>query len=333
MTDLEEFVRGLHSSNREDRIYSINAITYLGPGAVASAIPELVALLDDSDETIARLSLRGLSFLEPPNILSLKPRIVSLLRDPRSGIRQAAAFALGTMQASAADTVPFLVAMLNDQETGVQMHVMTALGRVTVDLERTVELLQQALEHEDEQIRDGAEQALRRAYADARSTDTTPRPADPPPVRPLKRRTVRSLDEQESRALADSAAHGHALLPAGLALQEPEDVVSAIAAAIEDVRAGKRRITDDEAADVGALFGEQIRRVTDWSWVAFSADGLDRSLLGLVNSDRSFVCLPSQTVYDNLANKPRANTIPALFHIMAEGLLPREDADSLELIR
>ena len=39
------------------------------------------------------------------------------------------------------------------------------------------------------------------------------------------------------------------------------------------------------------------------------------------------------SVYNNLANKPRANTIPALFHIMAKGLLPREDADSLELIR
>jgi hypothetical protein len=237
------------------------------------------------------------------------------------------------MRASAADTVPFLVAMLDDQDFGVRMHVMTALGRVTVDLERTVELLRQALEHEDGQIRDEAEQALREAYADARSTDTTPRPADPPPARPLKGRTVRNLDEQESRALADSAARGHALLPADLALRGPEDVVSAIAAVVDDVRAGKRRLPDDESADIGALLGEQIRRVTDWTWVVFSADGLDRSLLGLVNSDRSLVCLPSQTVYDNLANKSRANTIPALFHIMAAGRLPREDADSLELIR
>lgn len=34
MTDVEEFVRGLHSPDREERIYSINAITYLGPGAL-----------------------------------------------------------------------------------------------------------------------------------------------------------------------------------------------------------------------------------------------------------------------------------------------------------
>src|SRR5215475_201405 len=330
MADLEEFIRGLHSTDRAERIYAINAIADIG-AAAASAIPELVVLLDDSDETIARLSLRGLSFLGP-DILSLKPRIVSLLRDPRSGIRQTAAFALGSMGASAADTVPILVAMLNDHDTGVQMHVMIALGRVTVDLERTVELLRQALEHEDEQSRDDAEQALRRQYADARSTDTTRIRADPP-VRPLTRRTVRSLDEQESRALADSAARGRALLPADRALQGPEDVVRAIAAVIDDVRADKRRLTDDEAADVGTLLGEQMRRVAGWSWVVFSADGLDRSLLGLMNSDRSRVCIPSQTVHDNLADRARANTIAALFHIVAGGLLPRENADSLELIR
>jgi hypothetical protein len=330
MADLEEFVGGLHSPDSEDRIYSINAIAHMGPSA-ASAIPDLVALLDDPDEDIARLSLRALAFLGP-DILPLKPRIVSLLRDNRSGIRQAAVFALGTMGASAADTVPFLVSMLNDQHPGVQWHLMMALGRVTVDLERTVELLRQALGREDEQTRDDAEQALRREYADARSTDATPRRADPP-VRPLKRRTVRSLDEQETRTLAVSAARGHALLPANLVLQGPEGVVSAIAAVIDDVHAGKRRLTNNEATDVSTLLGEQIRSATGWSWMVFSADGLDRSLLSLVNSDRSWVCIPSQTVHDSLSGKARANTISVLFHLMAQHRLPLADAGSLELIR
>jgi|SRR5215813_2393622 len=58
MADLEEFIRGLLSPDKEDSIYSINAIAYLGPSA-ASAIPELVSLLDDSDEDIARLCGRA----------------------------------------------------------------------------------------------------------------------------------------------------------------------------------------------------------------------------------------------------------------------------------
>jgi hypothetical protein len=330
MAYLEEFLDGLHAPDRDERIYSVNAIAHLGPSA-ASAIPELVALLDDPDEDIARLSLRALSFLGP-DVLSLKPRIVGLLRDPRSGVRQMAAFALGAMGTSATDAIPFLISTLDDQDFGVQMHVMTALGRVTDNIERTVQLLRQALEHEDEQFRDDAEQALRREYADARSTDKIPTRADPP-GRPLKRRTVRKPDEEESRQIADFVERGQALLPADLALQGPEDVVSAITALIDDVRARTCRLTGDEAIYIATLLGEQIRKVTGWSWVFFSADGLDRSLMGLTTSDCSRVCIPAETVYNNLADEARANTIPLLFRAIAQDRLPPADAGSLELVR
>ena len=81
MGDLEEFIRGLHAHDMDVQLYSINSIAQLGPSA-ASAIPELVALLDDEDEVIARLSLRALAYLGPA-ILPLKPRFAHLLQDPR----------------------------------------------------------------------------------------------------------------------------------------------------------------------------------------------------------------------------------------------------------
>jgi HEAT repeats len=330
MGDLEEFTRGLHAHDMDVRLYSINSIAQLGPSA-ASAIPELVALLDDKDEDIARLSLRALAYLGPA-ILPLKPRFAHLLQNPRPGIRQMAAFALSAMGTSAANTVPILAPMLNDEDPGVQMYVMLALGSVTDDLDSTVLALRQALEREDGQTRAEAEEALRREYATAKSRKLPLRDESPPPPKPLGRRTVRVLDQGERSALADWAAGGRAMLTADPGLRDPADVVDAIAAIVDEARAGRCRLSDDEARDLSALLGEQIRTVTGWSWVVFSADGLDRSILGLVAPDLSLVCIPAQTIHASLADKDRVNSIPLLFRVMAENRLPPAEADSLELL-
>jgi hypothetical protein len=330
MGELDEFIRGLHARDKEVRLYSINSIAQLGPSA-ASAIPELVALLDDKDEVIARLSLRALAFLGP-DIPSLKRRFADLLQDPRAGIRQMAAFALSAMGTSAADTVPILVPMLNDEDTGVIMHVLGALGSVTDDLDSTVLALHQTFEHEDEQMRAGWEEVLRQEYEKAKSRKLPLRDESPPPSKPLGRRTVRALDQGERRALADWAMGGRAMLTADPGSRDPADVVDAIAAIVDDDRAGRRRLSDDEERDLSALLGEQIRTVTDWSWIVFSADGLDRSVLGLVAPDRSLVCIPALTIYGNLADKDRVNSVPTLFRAMADNVLPPAEADSLELL-
>jgi hypothetical protein len=330
MGDLEEFIRGLHADDNEVRLYSISSIAHLGPSA-ASAIPELVALLDDKDEDVARLSLRALAFLGP-DIFPLKPRFVDLLRDPRSGVRQMAAFALSAMGTAAADTVPILVPMLNDERIGVVMHVLGALGSVTDDLDSTVLALRQALEHEDEPTRAEWEEDLRREYAEAKTRKLPLRDESPPPSKPLGRRSVRALNQRERRALADWAEGGRDMLTADPGLRDAADVVNAIAAIVDDARAGRRRLSDDEERDLSALLGEQIRTVTGWSWAVFSADRLDRTILALVAPNRSLVCIPALTIYGNLADKDRVNSIPELFRVMAKNWLPPAEADSLELL-
>src|SRR5262245_30449376 len=77
--------------------------------------------------------MRALAFLSP-DLLPLKPRVVAHLVDHRPGIRQIAAWLLGTMGPSAADTVPVLAPMLNDENVGVRWQATTALANVADEL-------------------------------------------------------------------------------------------------------------------------------------------------------------------------------------------------------
>ena len=99
----------------------------IGAGA-ATAILDLVELVDDADKDISSLSLRALALIGPNKCL--KPKLVETLRNPCPRMRQMAAFALGAMGDDGRDAVPFLASMLKDEDRGVQMHAMLALSRV-----------------------------------------------------------------------------------------------------------------------------------------------------------------------------------------------------------
>ena len=318
-SDLQGFIRGLRSDDRDIRIYSINSISHLGVDA-ASAIPDLLALWDDPDEDIARLSVRAIGFLGP-DILPLKPRVVALLGDRRSGIRQTAAWLLGIMGPSAADTVPVLAPMLNDENVGVQMQAMSALASVSDELDVAVEALRRALQHEDEPTRAEAEQVLRREYAERPSWPRVMR--DSAPSKPIGRRSVRSPSEEERETIAALAAAGRALLALGPWRQGPADVVTAIETLVDEARAGESQLTKDEIFNLSYLLGEQVRSASKWEWALFvMEDDVEHSPMVLVAPDHSLVWQPAATVHAALANKDGANTIVTLFDVITCDRLP-----------
>jgi HEAT repeats len=318
-SDLQGFIRGLRSDDREIRIYSINSISHLGVDA-ASAISDLLTLWDDPDEDIARLSVRAIAFLGP-DILPLKPRVVALLGDRRPGIRQTAAWLLGIMGPSAADTVPVLAPMLNDENVGVQMQAMTALASVSDELDVAVEALRRALQHEDEPTRAEAEQALRREYAERPSWPRVMRDSAPP--KPIGRRSVRSPSEEERETIAALAAAGRALLALGPWRQGPADVVTAIETLVDEARAGESHLTKDEIFNLSYLLGEQVRSASNWEWALFvMEDDVEHSLLVLVAPDHSLVWQPAATVHAALQDKDGANAIFTLFDAITRDLVP-----------
>jgi hypothetical protein len=318
-SDLQGFIRGLRSDDREIRIYSINSISHLGVDA-ASAISDLLTLWDDPDEDIARLSVRAIAFLGP-DILPVKPRVVALLGDRRPGIRQTAAWLLGIMGPSAADTVPVLAPMLNDENVGVQMQAMTALASVSDELDVAVEALRRALEHEDEPTRAEAEQALRREYAERPSWPRVMRDSAPP--KPIGRRSVRSPSEEERETIAALAAAGRALLALGPWRQGPADVVTAIETLVDEARAGESHLTKDEIFNLSYLLGEQVRSASNWEWALFvMEDDVEHSPMVLVAPDHSLVWQPAATMHAALQDKDGANTIFKLFDIITGDRLP-----------
>ena len=120
-------VEKLYSKDKAARMLAIRSLGQIGAGA-ATAIPDLVELVDDADKDISSLSL-GHSRLLAQN-KCLKPKLVEMLRDPCPRMRQMAAFALGAMGDDGRDAVPSLAFMLKDEDRGVQMHAMLALSRV-----------------------------------------------------------------------------------------------------------------------------------------------------------------------------------------------------------
>ena len=69
-------VEKLYSKDKAARMLAIRSLGQIGAGA-ATAIPDLVELVDDADKDISSLSLRALALIGPNNCL--KPKLVETL--------------------------------------------------------------------------------------------------------------------------------------------------------------------------------------------------------------------------------------------------------------
>lgn len=150
----------LHSSSpiaRRNAAWAIGELTNMMPGERASAVPQLITLLDDADDYVQMAAARALGELRDSravyklittlgddnwNVRELAVWALSemkdaravtalcnvLLSDTRVEVRRGAAEALGEIQSAAA--LPALRQALNDSEPGVSAKAAWAISEI-----------------------------------------------------------------------------------------------------------------------------------------------------------------------------------------------------------
>jgi hypothetical protein len=145
-----------------------------------------------------------------------------------------------------------------------------------------------------------------------------------------KRKVIeRELEEAERTAIDALSTKTRAKLKIGKKAT-PEDVIAGIGRFIDGVRAKKRAAPrdSDTRLGLGALWGEQLRARTKWTWVHLTYPEGFKSF-ALVPKDRHCACFPLNDIPDQMSvrNKPDHTTI-LLFNMCVAGKTPETKAKS-----
>ena len=176
--DVASAIEELKAAEPSLRMDAANRLGFLR-GDAASAVPALMAALEDTYEPVRRnavyaLGAIGESAVEPlidaldaesaafemEPILHIcdaahglgavgapaVPALITALEDERENVRAGAAYALAEIGPSAAAAVDALIARLSDESDEVRRHVITALGMIKVPAAKTVPALVSVLE-------------------------------------------------------------------------------------------------------------------------------------------------------------------------------------------
>jgi HEAT repeat protein len=141
------------------RAEAANSLGRLKASAAADAIPDLIVLLVDPDETVrgrAAEALGQIGACHPATV----PALVGLLEDSSPAIRTAAARALGALGTTAAAAVPTLVLLLQDRDEGVRGSAADAVSRMGVLPESATVTLTEGLASDDNMVRARTAEAL-----------------------------------------------------------------------------------------------------------------------------------------------------------------------------
>jgi len=110
----------------------------------------------------------------------------------------------------------------------------------------------------------------------------------------------------------------------------PDDVVAAIGRFIDAVRDKKKKLPRDADTKMGlgALWGEQLRARTKWTWVHLTYPEGFKSF-GLVPKDRHCACFPLNDIPEQMsARKKPDHTTILLFNMCVAGKTPETKAKS-----
>ena len=128
------------------------AAASLGRLRAAEAVPDLITLFADADETVRTRAAEavGLAGADDPRTV---PALAGLLADPSPAIRAAAAAALGGLRGRAVEAVPDLVGLLHDRDDEVRQAAADAVGRIGVLPEPAADALAAGLASDDTVVR------------------------------------------------------------------------------------------------------------------------------------------------------------------------------------
>jgi beta-lactamase regulating signal transducer with metallopeptidase domain len=121
--------RELYSSSpitRRNAAWAIGELTNMLPGERATAIPQLITLLDDVDDYVQMAAARALGELRDSRAL---PKLVAILSDDSPNVRELAVWALSEMKDARAVTALGSV-LLSDTRVEVRRGAAEALGEI-----------------------------------------------------------------------------------------------------------------------------------------------------------------------------------------------------------
>ena len=139
----------------------------------------------------------------------------------------------------------------------------------------------------------------------------------------------RELEDSERAAIEELSEKTRAKLKIGKKAT-PEEVIAAIGKFIDAVRAKKRAAPrdDDTRLGLGALWGEQLRARTKWTWVHLTYPEGFKSF-ALVPKDRHCACFPLNDIPDQMSVKKKwESTSILLFNMCVAKKTPETKARS-----
>jgi HEAT repeat protein len=134
------------------RAEAASSLGRVGALSGSEAIPDLIGLLNDIDETVRAQSAEALGKIGAGDPATV-PALITLLEDSSPAIRTASARALGVLGTTAATAVPALVPHLQDRDEGVRAAAAEAVGRMGILPESATITLTEGLTSDDNMIR------------------------------------------------------------------------------------------------------------------------------------------------------------------------------------
>lgn len=199
------------------------AAVALGRLGNPAAAPDLIAILNDTDETVrchAAAALGALGSATPGTVEAL----VGMLADGSAEVRAGAAQALGALKKAAAAAVPALVPLLQDREEAVRTAAAGAIAQAGPLDESATDALVEGLASPDNLVRAQTAEALGTIGAAAQETA-------PALVEVLKdKNDVVRAKAVEALGKIGEAAADQAVPSLVRALRDPDSGVSALAA-------------------------------------------------------------------------------------------------------
>jgi HEAT repeat protein len=138
------------------RLAAVHALGLVGSPA-ADAVPELVRLLADADETVQCRAAESLGQIGGEAAV---PPLVEKLADPSPTVKAEVAKALGGFKQAKAAIVPKLIELLKDPEQGVRQAAMDTLGGMDSLPQEATASLVEGLQSPDSLVRVQAAEAL-----------------------------------------------------------------------------------------------------------------------------------------------------------------------------